>query len=77
MYNEIIEEVCKDFGVPFIDTRNITGLMWERAEDWCHYRDISGKMEALYFLQKLNVYYNSTMLYNADLSKLDERSWNP
>ena len=51
--------------------------MWERAEDWCHYRDISGKMEALYFLQKLNVYYNSTMLYNADLSKLDERSWNP
>lgn len=61
MYNEIIEEVCKDFGIPFINTRSITGVMWERAEDWCHYRDISGEMETLYFLQKLNVFHNGSI----------------
>ena len=57
MYNVIIEEVCKKFSVPFIDTQSITGIMWERAADWCHYRDISGEMEAVYFLQKENMFF--------------------
>ena len=61
VYNEIIKEVCEDFSVPFMDTRSVTGVMWERAEDWCHYRDISGEMEALYFLWKLNVFHNGTV----------------
>lgn len=61
MYNKIIKEACDDFGVPFIDTRSITGVMWERAEDYNHYKDISGGMEALYFLQKLNVFHQGTM----------------
>lgn len=58
---KIIQEACEDFGVPFIDTRSITGAMEERAEDYNYYKDISGGMEALYFLRKLNVFRNCTM----------------
>ena len=53
MYNRITEEVCDDFNVPFIDTRSITGIMWDRASDWCHYKDVTGEMEAFYLVHWL------------------------
>jgi hypothetical protein len=24
------------------------GMIWDRAEDWCHYRDISSDIEIMY-----------------------------
>ena len=27
--------------------------MWDRAPDWCHYTDVSGKIEAEYILAKI------------------------
>lgn len=50
MYNNITKQLCDEFGIPFLDTSNITGVMWDRHEDWAHFKDVSGEMEALYFL---------------------------
>jgi hypothetical protein len=49
-YNIITKELCNEFQVPFIDTTDITGIMWDRHEDWAHFKDISGELEARYFL---------------------------
>jgi hypothetical protein len=50
MYNKITQRVCKLHGMKWIDTNEIMGIMWDRAEDWCHYRDFSSSAEAMYFL---------------------------
>jgi len=53
MYNNITKHLCEEFGIPLIDTGDIHNVMWDRAEDWCHYGDLSGKMEALYILDRI------------------------
>jgi hypothetical protein len=50
MYNDIIRGLCSEYDVPFIDTQSIMGPVWDSAEDWCHYRGLSGSVEALYIL---------------------------
>jgi hypothetical protein len=44
--------VCEKFNITLIDT-NIIGIMWDLAADWCHYKDISGEMEAMYILYRM------------------------
>lgn len=48
MYNQITKQKCKEFDIPLIDTNDIMGMIWDRAEDWCHYRDISSDIEIMY-----------------------------
>ena len=50
MYNQILKQLCNEYDVPFIDTNDITGVMWDRADDWVHFKDISGQTEALYLM---------------------------
>ncbi len=53
MYNTITKRVCDQYGVPFINTNDIMGVMWDRAVDWNHYEDVSSDMEARYLLGKI------------------------
>lgn len=53
MYNDILRRLCKSFKIPLIDTNDIIGIMWDRAEDWCHFRDVSGDMETIYILDRI------------------------
>ncbi|KAL3768079.1 hypothetical protein ACHAWO_011283 [Cyclotella atomus] len=50
MYNDITSELCREFGLRFIDSTDITGIMWDRQDDWGHFKDVSGHTEALYLL---------------------------
>ncbi len=50
MHNKITERVCKQFGMRWIDTSDIMGVMWDRAIDFNHYYDISSDFEAMYVL---------------------------
>eukprot|EP00978_Attheya_sp_CCMP212_P016651 scaffold43838_cov68-Attheya_sp.AAC.1 len=53
IYNQITKRLCKEFKIPLIDTNDITGVTWDRAADWCHYKDISGEMEAIHILDRI------------------------
>eukprot|EP00956_Cyclotella_meneghiniana_P043033 scaffold250083_cov156-Cyclotella_meneghiniana.AAC.1 len=46
MYTRIIKQLCQEYDVPFIDTGDITHVMWDRQVDWAHFRDVSGELEA-------------------------------
>jgi hypothetical protein len=50
MYNRITKRLCDRFGMTWINTNDIMGVMWDRARDWCHYDDVSSDMEARYLL---------------------------
>ncbi|KAL7476401.1 hypothetical protein ACHAW6_002267 [Cyclotella cf. meneghiniana] len=53
MCSGIVKQVCAEFNVPYIDTSDITGVMWDRHSDWAHFKDVSGELEALYLLHHL------------------------
>ena len=53
MCNQITRQKCKEFEVPFIDTNDIMAITWDRALDWCHYRDVSSDIELLYFFHRM------------------------
>jgi len=53
MYNEITEMACKAHSMPWIDTRNIMSVMWDRAGDWCHYDDVTSDVEAIHILRTI------------------------
>ena len=53
MYTSIVKQICQEFDIPFIDTSDITSVMWDRHDDWSHFKDISGKTEALYMLHRV------------------------
>eukprot|EP00980_Cylindrotheca_fusiformis_P004175 scaffold909_cov135-Cylindrotheca_fusiformis.AAC.32 len=53
MLDKITRDLCEKLDITFIDTDHIIGIMWDRAEDWCHYRDTSGKIEAEYYLKRM------------------------
>lgn len=48
MYNAILKQLCQQYNVPLIDTSEITSVMWDRHEDWAHFKDISGELETIY-----------------------------
>ena len=51
MYNEIHRNLTAELGVPFLDTPDIIGSMWDSAHDFCHYRnDETSRAEALFVL---------------------------
>ena len=52
-YNQITKKICKELNVRLIDTSFIMSIMWDRAEDWCHYKDESTTMESLYVLDRI------------------------
>lgn len=53
MYNIITKRVCDRYGMPWINTHDIMGVMWDRAGDWCHYDDVSSDMEARYLIRRI------------------------
>ena len=53
MYTRIIKQLCQEYDVPFIDTGDITHVMWDRQVDWGHFKDVSGELEALYLLHRV------------------------
>ena len=53
MYNDIVEKVCQKFNITFIDTGEIMGPLYDRAADWCHYRNISSDYESNYIAGKI------------------------
>ena len=55
MYNQVTKRVCNKFKIPLIETNDIIGIMWDRAADFCHYKDVSSDMEVLYILDRIFV----------------------
>lgn len=53
MYNQIIRLSAAKFNITLIDTAYITGIMWDGAPDWCHFRNTAGEMEARYILGRI------------------------
>jgi len=53
MYNEIAEMACKAHSMPWIDTRDVMSVMWDRAGDWCHYDDVTSEVEAIHILRTI------------------------
>ena len=51
MYNDITERVCQKFNIPFIDTRDIMGPLYDRASDFCHYHGFPAVANSI-FLKK-------------------------
>jgi len=49
MYNDIVEKVCRKFNITFIDFREIMSPLYDRATDWCHYRDIMVPLQRYQF----------------------------
>ena len=49
-YNEILQRLSETKNVPYIDTNDIVGPMWDSADDWCHLTSKVGTAEALYIL---------------------------
>ena len=53
MYNAILKQLCQQYNVPLIDTSEITSVMWDRHEDWAHFKDISGELETIYVVYRV------------------------
>lgn len=53
LYNQILEEICFELGIKFIDTTSIISPMYDSAPDWCHYKNSAGVAEALYLVHRL------------------------
>jgi len=49
-YNYVLEKLCNDFGLPFIDTNFIISPMWDTPSDWNHFGNEAGKVEAIYIM---------------------------
>uniref|UniRef100_A0A7S2LT61 Uncharacterized protein n=1 Tax=Leptocylindrus danicus TaxID=163516 RepID=A0A7S2LT61_9STRA len=45
-YNEITKRLCKFYNITLFDTNDIVGVTWDRAKDWSHLNNTSGKIEA-------------------------------
>ena len=53
MYNQITRKMANKHNITVIDTNEIVGITWDRSEDWCHIKDISGDLESWYMLYRL------------------------
>ncbi len=49
-YNRIIEDISNANGLPYVDTTDIVGPMWDSGDDWCHLTRKVSDVEAFYIL---------------------------
>ena len=49
-YNAIIQSICNDYDLPFMNTNEIVGPMWDSGDDWCHLHGKVAIVEAYYLL---------------------------
>jgi hypothetical protein len=49
-YNIVIERVCRELNVPFLDTRGISGPIWDGNPDWNHLAPKTNELELLYLV---------------------------
>ena len=52
-YNEIVQTLAEKHNIPYIDAGAVMDPMWDSASDYCHYRGLEGRTEALYILQEV------------------------
>ena len=52
-YNEIIRRLSRERNLTLLDTGYLTDPVWDYMPDWCHLSGLPGRLEALYFLEKL------------------------
>jgi hypothetical protein len=52
-YNSIIKSLCEKYELPFLDTNDIIGPMWDSGDDWCHLNKKVGMAEAFYMLSTI------------------------
>ena len=52
MYRQISKRVCGKQNIPLIETNDIVGITWDRADEGCQYLDISRDMELTYILNQ-------------------------
>ena len=52
-YNEIVQSLARKHNITYIDTGDVMDPMWDSAGDYCHYRGLEGRTEALYILQEI------------------------
>ena len=49
-YNAVIQRVCEELDVPFLDTRGISGPIWDGNPDWNHIALKTNELELLYLV---------------------------
>jgi len=54
-YNRVLERVCAELGLFYVDTSPIVGPLWDSAKDWCHYRGKVGQAEAMFFARLFEI----------------------
>jgi hypothetical protein len=52
-YNSIIDSLCKEYNVSYIDTNDIVGPLWDSGSDWCHQSQKVNQVENIYMLSKM------------------------
>ena len=52
-YNAILKDMCKESGIPFIDTTFLTGPVWDLTFDWSHFDGYKAEQEIVYILSKI------------------------
>mmetsp|Transcript_7564 Transcript_7564/g.8660 ORF Transcript_7564/g.8660 Transcript_7564/m.8660 type:complete len:297 (+) Transcript_7564:203-1093(+) len=52
-YNEITRTLAKKYNISYLDSGFIMDTMWDSASDYCHYKGLEGRIEALYYLEKI------------------------
>lgn len=55
-YNQIIKALAVKANVKYIDTGDIMDAMWDSSGDFNHYKEESGRIEALYLLRQVQKY---------------------
>jgi hypothetical protein len=70
-YNEIVQYVAKKYNVTFIDTSDVMDVMWDSAEDYCHYKGLQGRTEALLILHE--ALKNERILHDREPSRNAKR----
>jgi hypothetical protein len=47
-YSEVIQHVCREMNITFLDTTFLTAPVWDAAPDWCHLDDRTSNAEVLF-----------------------------
>lgn len=60
-YNEISRSLAQKHNITYLDTGSLMDPMWDSPGDFCHYRGLEGRTEALFLLENvlpMNVKHN-------------------
>ena len=60
-YNEISRSLAQKHNITYLDTGSLMDPMWDSPGDFCHYRGLEGRTEALFLLKnvlQMNVKHN-------------------